>query len=184
MGCVNMDIRNEHLIEKEHEGKDKAQYKRLSGRTLEQFKVDIKRAHKDEKLVIDRYAKFYKDKYGKDLNIIDNGVDNDGNYIDVSNVRDDADFVVDGKPLEVKVIKKDLFRFRLKLNLLKSYLNQGAELLLVLGWEEDRQFFTILKEEDLKHIITFGKKYVSGDWEGKPTVELYRNSYDWNVLPK
>lgn len=178
-----MKTKNEHLIEIKHQGEDKAQYKRLSGRTLEQFKKDIKQAHKDEKEIVNRYAKLYNAKYGKELEIIDNGVDNDGEYIDVSKVRDDADFIVDGKPMEVKIIKNNLFRFRLKLNLLKSYVKQGADLLIVLGWEEDKQLFTILKEEDLKHIIKYGKKYVSGDWEGKPTVELYRNTYNWETLP-
>lgn len=177
-----MKVKDSHLIEK-RKGRDKQEYRRLSGRTYEQFKKDIEKGHRDERKIIERYAKFYKVKTGRDLHIIDNGVDNTGEFLDVSKVRDDADFVVNGKLMEVKIIKDDLFQFRLKLNLLKSYIKQDANVLVVLGWETDTPKFTILNKEKLQHIVKFGKKYVSGDWEGKPTVVIYRNSYEWSYLP-
>lgn len=179
-----MKIKDEHLLEKHHTGKNKQEYRRLSGRTVEQFKDDIKQGHKDEKEIILRYAKFYETRTSKKLRVIDNGVDNTGEFLDVSQVKDDADFVINGKPMEVKIIKNNLFQFRLKLNLLKSYIEQNANVLIVLGWETDSPQFTILNKEKLEHVVKFGEKFVSGDWEGKPTVQLYRNSYDWSELPK
>lgn len=171
-------------MEKNHTGLDKSEYRRLAGRTYGQFKEDIKKGHKNEREIIKRYAKFYKQTVGRELRVVDNGVDNTGEFLDVSKVKDDADFVVNGKPLEVKIIKDNLFQFRLKLNLLKSYIKQNANVLIVIGWETDEPKFTILNKEKLEHVVKFGKKYVSGDWEGKPTVLLYRNSYHWEELPK
>jgi translation elongation factor P/translation initiation factor 5A len=178
-----MKIINQHMIESDHKGLDRAEYRRLAGRTQEQFKEDIKQGHRNEKIIIERYAKFYKQKTGKELHIIDNGVDNTGEFLEIKKVRDDADFILNGKPVEVKIIKDKLFTFRLKLNLLKSYIKQDANVLIVLGWETDSPEFTILDKETLKHVVRFGKKTISGDWEGKPTVTLYRNSYDWTLLP-
>lgn len=178
-----MEVKLKHLIE-EHNGRDKAEYRRLAGRTYEQFKKDIKKGHKNEREIIQRYAKFYEQATGNKLEVIDNGVDNTGEFLDVSQVTHDADFIVNGKPLEVKIIKENLFQFRLKLNLLKSYIKQNANVLIVIGWDTDKPEFTILNKEKLEHIVRFGKKYVSGDWEGKPTVMLYRNSYRWRELPK
>lgn len=178
-----MEVRQGHLMETHHKGIDKAEYRRLSGRTYEQFKKDIKQGHENEREIIHRYAKFYRSKKGKELSIIDNGVDNTGDFLDISEVKDDADFVVNGKPMEVKIIKNKLPKFRLKLNLIKSYIEQDANVLIVLGWETDTPEFTILNKEKLKHMATFGKKEVSGDWEGKPTVVVYSNSYKWNYLP-
>lgn len=177
-----MKVANEHLI-KDLKGKEKAEYRRLAGRTYDEFKEDIKKGHRDERIVIERYAKFYKSKTGKELTIVDNGVDNSGEFLDVDKVNHSADFLVNGKPIEVKIIEKDLFKFRLKLNLLKAYVKEGASVLIVLGWETDTPKFTILDVDKLKHVIKYGAKQVSGDWEGKPTVQLYRNSYKWSYLP-
>lgn len=168
---------------KDLHGVEKAEYRRLAGRTYEQFQKDIKKAHNDEREVIHRYAKFYKETTGKDLHIIDNGVDNSGAFLDIKDVKDDADFIVNGKRLEVKIIKNNLFQFRLKLNLIKSYIKQDANVLIVIGWETDSPEFTILNKEKLQHIATFGKRHISGDWEGKPTVVVYKNSYKWSKLP-
>lgn len=161
-----------------------SEYRRMAGRTKEKFKEDIRKGHLIEKEVVERYSVFYKSNTGKDLKIVDNGVDNSGKYLNINDVRDDADFVLNGVPVEIKVIKNDLFQFRLKLNLIKSYIKQGACILIVLGWETDTPKFTLLNQHELKHMATFGKKEVSGDWEGKPTVLVYRNSFEWKPLPK
>lgn len=178
-----MKIVNEHMIEKELKGADKAEYRRLSGRTYDEFKKDIKKAHADEREIIERYAKYCKSETGKDIDIVDNGVDNTGEFLNVKYVRDDVDFIINGTPLEIKIIENDLFTFRLKLNLLKSYIKQGASVLIVMGWKTDSPKFTILNEEKIQHAIKYGEKIVSGDWEGKPTVKLYRNSFKWSNLP-
>lgn len=178
-----MKVKDGHLIETHHKGLDKAEYRRLAGRTLEEFKIDIKEGHKNEREIINRYAKFYEQKTGRKLHIIDNGVDNSGEFLDITKVKDNVDFIVNGKPLEVKIIEKKLFKFRLKLNLLKSYIKQNANMLIVIGWETDSPEFTILNKEKIQNVVKYGKKEISGDWEGKPTVLLYRDSYKWSRLP-
>lgn len=177
-----MDVKDQEY-EKNLKGREKQEYRRLAGRTVEQFKKDIKQGHKNEKEIIERYAKFYKDTTGKELNIVDNGVDNSGEYLDISQVKDDADYIINGKPMEVKIIKNKLPKFRLKLNLIKSYIEQNANVLIVVGWETDTPEFTILGKESLEHMAKYSKKYVSGDWEGKPTVDVYRGAYEWRELP-
>lgn len=178
-----MKTRDEHLLETHHKGIDKREYKRLSGRTVDEFTVDIKQAHKDEKEIVNRYVKFYKSKTGVELTIIDNGVDNSGEFIPVEKVNDKVDFIVGGKPMEIKTIKNDLNKFRLKLDLLKSYLRQDGEVMVVMGWKTKTPQFTVLGKEELNHMIKFGKKEISGDWEGKKSVYVYKNSLNWNYLP-
>lgn len=177
-----MDKETEHLHEK-LTGKELAEYKRMSGRNEEQFKVEIKQAHLDEHEIIHRYASYRMHTTGEKVEIIDNGIDMSGEFLEVSQVKNDADYIVNGKKMEVKTVKKDLFQFRLKLNLIKSYIEQNASMLLVLGWETDSPVFTVLEVDDLKHMAKFGKKTVSNDWEGKPSVNVYKNSYEWNPLP-
>src|SRR5205085_10477008 len=127
----------------------------------------------------------YKSLTGNDLDIIDNGIDNTGEYIEDSReISSNADFIVNGRPLEIKHVKNKLFKFRLKMNPIDSYINQKARILLVLGWETDSPEFTILNLEQIQHIAKYGKKVISGDWEGKPTVYCYRNSFRWAELPK
>jgi hypothetical protein len=178
-----MEVKDDHLIEVEHEGLDKAEYRRLAGRTYKQFEKDIKKGHRNEREAIERYAKFYKTKTGKELSIIDNGIDNSGGYLDIKDVKDDADFIINGKLVEVKIIKNKLFKFRLKLNLIKSYIKQNANMMIVIGWETDSPEFTIVNKEKLERMAKYSKKNVSGDWEGKPTVTVYKNSFNWNYLP-
>ena len=101
----------------------------------------------------------------------------------MKDVRDDADYIVNGKATEVKIVEKNLAKFRLKLNLLKSYLKQDADVILVLGWKTDNPEFTVLKKKELEQIVKYGIKEISGDWEGKPSVYIYKSSLKWHPLP-
>ncbi|PGO60559.1 hypothetical protein [Priestia megaterium] len=160
-----------------------AEYRRLAGRTYEEFEKDILEGHAIEREIIERYCQWHEDIYESRPKVVDNGVDNSGKFLDITEVNKSVDFIVDGVPTEVKFIREDLFSFRLKLNLIKSYIEQKAVILLVNGWDTTTPKFTILKLDDLEHISIFSKRSVSRDWEGKPTVKIYRNSYNWNALP-
>lgn len=161
---------------------DMTEYRRYAGRNEEQFKKDIKDYTSSERLIIDRFAEIYKEKTGKNLHITNNGIDNSGEFIETSKVTDDADFLVNGCPIEVKTIQKNLDIFRLKLYHIKSYVKQGAILLIVLGWKTNTPKFAVLGKKKLEKLIENNHKCIANIWEGKPVVELKRKDYKWHDL--
>lgn len=160
-----------------------SEYRRLAGRTNDEFKSDIKKAHSIEKEIIERFAIYNKNQYGIDIDIENNGVDNSGEFLELKDVRMDADFIVCGRKMEVKYLEGWRDFFRLKVINLRSYLKQKAYILLVNGWGTENPQFTLIKTKELKRILRYGKQYNFKKWENKRVVEIYADEYFWNNLP-
>jgi hypothetical protein len=158
------------------------EWRRMHGRTVEQYKQDIKQAHKDERIVIEKYAEYCKKNYGLDLVIEDNGCDNSGEFLNIDEVTSDADFIVNGKLVEVKVVRYKLTNFRLKVDSLKSYIKQKAYMLLVVGWKTDNPEFTLLKPKKMIELLKTKKVYTDRDWENKKVVKVSYNDFDWDTF--
>lgn len=124
---------------------------RLDGRTVDQFKEDVKRGTKREKEAIDLFEDFLYWEHGWIEPILENGVDMSGDFIeDVSKVTAQADFIVGGMPLEVKTCPNHTRVIYIKVNQVKSYIKQGASLLFVNGIDRRDPAFTLWTCEDLK----------------------------------
>lgn len=158
------------------------EWKRLSGRTYDEFKRDIKQSTIDERIIIEKYRDYCKTVHNIDIIIEDNGVDNTGEFLDVSQVRSDADFKVNGKLVEVKTIKDKLKVFRLKVASIKSYIKQNATMLLVSGWKTEEPEFTMITPKLMKHLLKTKKIEVARDWENKKIVKLTYDDFNWIIL--
>lgn len=158
------------------------EWKRLSGRTYEQFKEDIKQSTLDERVIIEKYKLYCKRNYNIDIIIEDNGVDNTGEFLEVSKVRSDADFIVNGKLVEVKTIKNKLDSFRLKVASIKSYIKQNATMLLVSGWKTDNPEFTMITPKLMNNLLKTKTITVARDWENKKIIKLSYDDFKWDIL--
>ena len=161
---------------------DIKEWKRLSGRTYEQFKKDIKQSTLDERVIIEKYKCYCKRKYNIDITIEDNDIDNTGEFLEVSKVRSDADFIVNGKLVEVKTIKNKLDSFRLKVASIKSYIKQNATMLLVSGWKTDNPEFTMITPRLMKNLLKTKTVTVARDWENKKIIRLSYDDFKWDIL--
>lgn len=103
---------------------------RFDNRSKNQFKKDIYFGTKLEKYFFDKFAKSYDVK-----NIRDNGIGNDGEYIESGVNTSGADYMVDipgwnDLPLEVKWVPT-YGKFTLKVNDLRAYIKEGAAILFI-----------------------------------------------------
>lgn len=161
----------------------KGEFRRMAGRTKEQFEQDIKSAHSNERDIVERFVIYFNDNYDQNLTIEDNGVNNDGDFLSYEEVDTRADYRVDGQLIEVKYLEDHLTFFRLKVTQLKSYIRQGAYLLLANGYKTSDPKFTLLKTDQLKDLLKNGHQYIFPMWEGKRVVEVYAKNYKWFDLP-
>jgi len=125
----------------------------MDNRTDKQFMGDIELSSIIERLIIERYAKYVKRVYGTEIEITDNGCDNSGKYLPESKVSTKADFLINGKPCEVKHLKPMLAEIPLKADSLQSYIDQGASILLVNGYSSKHPRFTLIQPHQLQLII-------------------------------
>lgn len=162
-------------------------YSRFSGRTKEQFAEDIKKAHSNERDIIERIKIWYKQEKNIELTIEDNGVDNTGEYLELENVTTDADFKVNGELFEVKYHIQDLELFRMKYTRIVSYYKQRAYIVLVNGYETDSPRFTIMSPKKIYLLIKRKKQeekiYRFKLWEGKMVIEMNDTDFIWYQLP-
>ena len=152
---------------------------RMDYRTKEQFAEDILKGSQVERDIIEKYVSYYQTKYGKTLTVTDNGCDNSGQLLGRKQVNTKADFLLNGKPVEVKFNKQKLAMFHFKAEQLESYLKQQAAILWVNGYETDQPVFTVLKEADMLNIKQTRKPVHFIPWGGKLYYELLERELCW-----
>jgi hypothetical protein len=155
---------------------------RMDFRTKEQFEKDIKDCHRIEREIINIYIRQIEEEKGIKITVTDNGCDNSGKLIKNRRVTADADFLINGIPVEVKFNKKMLKYFHLKQNQLNSYIKQGANILWVNGWETDNPVYTIMHKNDLLDIKENLNPISIWVFGGKQGYRLLAKNYRWNTL--
>jgi len=152
---------------------------RMDGRTVEQFAEDIAQGTRKERLIISWYVRHYEIKYGITLDVEDNGCDNSGKLLGRKQVNTDADFKLNGRPVEVKFNNKRLLRYHFKADQLSSYLKQGASVIWVNGYQTDSPVFTVLKPPELTKIKETKIPVAFLPWGGKMCYELDAHDFRW-----
>lgn len=153
---------------------------RKDWRTDEEYANDILKGHIAEKQIIEKYANHLRLKYDIEVTIEDNGVDNSGQVIDESKVTTKADYMLNGTLIEVKFINNDATEFRFKKDQIKSYIKQGATILLVNGWQTDNPTFAVIKPDRLKEITKTHRAKPFKTWGYKMCYFLKSYSFKWN----
>lgn len=113
---------------------------RADNRSMEQFKEDIKEGNRIESEIIQRYC----DKMGYSYTQLGH---DDGEFKEKSNSL--ADFLVDGKVLEVKFCRNKIKKFHLKKHHVDEYIKQGAMILFVMGWDEKEPIYTLIDPRNI-----------------------------------
>lgn len=155
---------------------------RMDGRTVEEFKRDIQIGATKERDIIIRYAQRQFIKYAQTVVVEDNGCDNTGKLLPKSKVNSKADFLVDGKPTEIKFNNKMLDIFRIKAGQLRSYIKQGARILWVNGYETGSPLFTFISLEQLEQIRDSREEKPFFPWGDKLCFEINSNECMWFPL--
>lgn len=129
--------------------------KRFDHRTEEEFKVEIAERTLLERRLFLEWIDLQEDDTGTKPEFTDTGCGNHGEFIEDKKVSTAADFDVEGIGLvEVKFAKPMLKRdFHLKVGQTKSYIKQGALILMVIGANEDVPKFTLISVEALEEIV-------------------------------
>lgn len=155
---------------------------RKDNRTDAEFEKDILEGHQFEREIVERYAAHVRQKYNVDVTITDNGVDNSGAIHDEGDCR--ADFLFNGKPLEIKYINQHADEFRFKDYQVLSYIQQNASVLLVNGWLTEEPTFTVIKPDKLKQIVATKKPKPFEPWGFKKCYFLKKYTFNWFLFTK
>ena len=157
---------------------------RMDSRTEEAFIRDIAVGTVAERDIILRYAHYVKRIYDIDIVVTDNGCDNSGQFLTESQVTTKADFLINGKPAEVKFNNAILSKFRAKASQVGSYYKQGASIIWVNGYLSKCPKFTLITVEKLLQIMNTLTQEPFEVWGGKMCYVLDSNDYDWFDLDK
>jgi hypothetical protein len=157
---------------------------RMDFRTKEQFIQDIQKGNERERLAITLFKNFLKNQFGFSGDIVENGCDMSGDFIeDLSKVSSGADYVVglNKLPLEVKTSTGHNTTIFLKVKQIDSYIQQEASLLFVNGIEREIPAFTFLTVEDLKEITRTCEKVIppNGVNGGKESYKIDALKFKW-----
>ncbi len=155
---------------------------RMDGRTVEEFKRDIKTGAIKERDIITRYAHRQYSKYAHTVFVVDNGCDNKGKLLPKSKVNSKADYLMGNIPTEVKFNNRMLGIFRIKAGQLRSYIKQGARILWVNGYETRSPLFTFISVGQLEQISESRQEKPFFPWGGKPCYEIDANECMWFPL--
>jgi hypothetical protein len=157
---------------------------RFDSRSESEFKKDIAEKTLVERQLFMRWIDLIERETGTRPTFTDTGCGNHGEFIEAKDVTTAADFNVDGFGLiEVKFAKPMLDKnFHLKLGQTKSYIEQGASVLMVIGADEDIPRYTLLGPQALQNIIDTCEVT---SWIGfglKPAYRIAINKFIWRDL--
>lgn len=158
--------------------------KRYDNRTEEEFKADIAYKTLVERKLFLQWIDLQEKETGIRPEFRDTGCGKHGEYIEDHEVSTDADFEVDGVGLvEVKFARPMLKRdFHLKVGQTKSYIEQGAMVLMVIGADEDVPKFTVLRPEALQEIADTCPIVKWVGFGFKPSYRVEINKFVWRDL--
>jgi hypothetical protein len=149
---------------------------RRDTRNETQFKQDIQDGTRKEREIAEKYVKKIEEGTGILLKLVDNGCDNSGRWIKADKISTRADFILGGKPLEVKFSDPWSNLFHLKVSQIESYIRQKAYLLFVNGYNTSKPKYVLFLPHELIK-LTETKSPVTY-WE-KPCYELFANEFRW-----
>lgn len=158
---------------------------RFDNRSKKQFADDIKNSTRKEKELLNCWLDYLEKRNNKRPGFKYAGCGSDkGEYLDIKNVSTDADYEVDGYGLiEVKFSKKKLNKvFHLKINQVKSYINQGATILMVDGADTKSPYFTLIDADTLKIIQDDCKIKAWAGFGYKQSYVVPLNMFVWRKL--
>jgi|SRR5689334_2315186 len=157
---------------------------RYDNRSEDQFKKDIKSRTKQERDLFLAWLDLIEKTSGTRPKYTDTGCGQTGELLTDSQVSMDPDFSVEGYgKVEVKFSKPLLDKFfHLKASQVKSYLRDGATILMINGSDEKVPQYTMLKAAALQDIIDTCKVIPWTGFGGKPSYKIPVDKFIWRPL--
>lgn len=157
---------------------------RFDNRTPAEFEADIVYKTLVERKLFIQWIDLLERETGVRPNFTDTGCGKHGEFIESAKVSTDADFNVEGFGfIEVKFARPMLKRdFHLKVGQTRSYIAQGASILMVIGADEDIPKFTLLKPQVLQEIIDTCPVTRWVGFGDKPAYRIDINRFIWRDL--
>ena len=157
---------------------------RMDGRSKKKFEKEIKEATAIEEQILNSWLNLIEKDTGKRPKYEPLSKGRDGEFLKDSEVDSLADFSIEGYgKIEVKFCKPFLKeRFHLKEGQLKKYLEQGASILIVNGFDTKEPVYAIIKQEMMAKIIAECEVV---NWPGMGFKKCFRvptNLFIWRPL--
>ena len=157
---------------------------RYDNRSEDQFKKDIKSRTQEERALFILWLDLIERTSGVRPKYTDTGCGQTGELLTDKEVSMDPDFNVEGYgKVEVKFSKPLLDKFfHLKASQVKSYLRDGATVLMINGSNEDVPQYTMLKPPALQDIIDTCKVIPWTGFGGKPSYKIPVTKFVWRPI--
>lgn len=152
---------------------------RFDNRSKEQFAAEIKAGNRIERKLLERWLTTIGNPAYKD-----NGCGNDGEYLDFDDVNTEPDFNVEGVGfVEVKFCRPVPENFHLKISQIKRYIEQGAQLLMVLGAGKEYPKYHLISVDDLDFLLKACDHVVCRQFGNKKAIRVPTEWIQWEPLP-
>lgn len=157
---------------------------RYDNRSEDQFKKDIKSRTAEERSLFIAWLDLIEKSSGTRPQYTDTGCGQSGELLADKEVSMDPDFNVEGYgKVEVKFSKPMLDKFfHLKASQVKSYLRDGATVLMINGSQEKVPQYTMLKPPALQDIIDTCKVIPWTGFGNKPSYKIPVSKFVWRDL--
>ena len=157
---------------------------RYDNRSEDQFKKDIKSRTQEERALFILWLDLVERTSGVRPKYTDTGCGQTGELLTDNEVSMDPDFNVDGYgKVEVKFSKPFLKKFfHLKASQVKSYVREGATILMINGSNLPIPQYTMLKTLALQEIIDTCKIIPWTGFGGKPSYKIQVDKFIWRSL--
>jgi hypothetical protein len=165
---------------------------RFDNRSKKEFISDIKKSHRTEAEIAIRIGIFHYRKTGRWLEIVPNGTDFSGEFVENANVTGDPDFLIDG--ISTEITRADTFCkdfFHQKIPKINKCIKENSNIVFVNGFKVQKEpKFILLKPKSIEKATEKAiKKYGEIKHPGTGNKKGYR--YDniwfagsWQILPK
>lgn len=155
---------------------------RKDNRTDAEFARDIKIGNEIERQIMKLFCEHITRWTGMVPKVEENGVGMNGEALHASKINTEADFILNGKPTEVKFINPKSTEFRFKVSQINSYIRQKAWVLLVNGWDTPHPHFTLISPAQLMSIRDELEPREFALWGHKLCYFLEARKFTWTPL--
>ena len=157
---------------------------RFDKRTKQEFRRDIKIASQIENKIIELWLDRIEKRRGERPKYWHIGCNNDGSYLEDHEVSTEADYCVYGYgKIEIKFSKPMITKcFHLKVNQVRSYIRQNANILMVNGWNTPNPMFVLIRVHVLKSGIKRWKRVSFHGCGNKPCFRIPVDEFIWRPL--
>jgi hypothetical protein len=152
---------------------------RFDDRTEDQFKREIKAGNYIERSLFKRWLATIGNPPHRET-----GCGMNGEFLEFDKVSTEPDFFVEGiGAVEVKFCRPVPQEFHLKISQIEQYIQQNAQLLMVLGAGLENPKYTLISVDDLKFLLAACDHVVCRQFGNKKAIRVPADWIQWKRLP-